>query len=132
MFERMEFGGSGGGDFSEELLWTNPNPSANFSAQTINESSSGWVSGKSLSDYSYIGIKFASSHTTSGYVYTTFWFKKGEIDRNSTWSTSAGSTGSAFRGRIITDITNSGVVFGDAVGGTSYGTPYTIWGLRIA
>ena len=42
-----EIGGSG----APELIWTNPNPYQAFSAQTLTPSSSGWVSGKDISNY---------------------------------------------------------------------------------
>ena len=47
------------------LLWTNPNPTNTFVAQTITESSSGWVSGKHLSDYTFVRIEYRLFRTVN-------------------------------------------------------------------
>lgn len=47
-----------------EQLWVNPASYNNFPAQTITESSSGWVSGKHLSDYSTIIVCFRENTST--------------------------------------------------------------------
>jgi len=43
---------SGGGDLSETTLWTNPNPSASFSAQTVTLS-------QSITNFKYIAFTYA-------------------------------------------------------------------------
>lgn len=43
------------------LLWENDNPSADFTAKTINESSAGWVSGRVISDYKSFEVRCSST-----------------------------------------------------------------------
>lgn len=50
--------GGGGGKYTETVLWTNPSPSSNFSAQTVTLSDS-------IDNYKYIKIKHKDSTTGS-------------------------------------------------------------------
>lgn len=95
--------GGGGGMGEPELLWTNPNPSATFAAQTIS---------LNLSPYKAVGIKISDT----GDVLHIYLNNGQFIDGYFTAGCGAVATNPSLliRVRVIQNITNSGVVFGDA------------------
>lgn len=88
------------------LLWTNPNPSYNFSEQTIIESSGGWVSGKHLSDYNALEI-----HTNYNPGGNETYFANKIMTDGKDWVLFAHNNGTYPYGIRGVKASNSGIVF---------------------
>ena len=139
-FYRATLGGGGGN--APELLWVNPNISnlagVSFAAQTINENSSGWVSGKQLSDYD--GFIFGTLFNSSDY--NTRGANLGYVTRDvSSLATPFPNNyvpcivarnvpnGTANHVRNIT-ISSSGLDISTSTGGDTTCVPMYIWGVK--
>ena len=119
----------GGGTSAPELIWANPTKVQQFLPQTINENSSGWVSGKHFSDYDAFII--ASVNYYSGPV---------SLVMNYITDASALTDISSLYKKAIThynaapyrDITlsSSGIGFAACNTGNAYMIPYYIWGIK--
>ena len=123
------------------LLWTNPNPRNNFGAQTINESSTGWVSGKHLSDYDMLEILYAwsteSSVSTNPLKILSEKCVFGEDGMLNAQTISINMGETRFSVRVFS-VTDTGIVFQDGfysnittkTQNNSYSIPYKIYGIR--
>ena len=76
---------------SEAVLWTNPNPTTDFSAQNVTLS-------KALSNFDYIGVKFRCTKSHSSYA--TIFFKvddfKTFLNSNTAYTFGAALSASVF------------------------------------
>lgn len=113
------YGGGSSGGVQVDLLWTNPNPSSNFSAQTVVID---------LSDYDAVRITFISN-MNSPVAYT----QDADID-SYTHNLFAVSAAPARQSRQFT-LSSTGIVFSNgATGSTSgsqYGVPIKIYGIKF-
>lgn len=104
-------GGGGGGAIS--LLWTNPNPTATFAAQTVTVD---------LSGYTAVLIKTLNDRTSNTPQYHTELVFVG--DSSVCYSSNANTT--AYQYKRQADVTTSGVTFGGGFRNTSAGSGYAI------
>ena len=129
MFQRAlsNSGGGGGGTLAPELIWVNPSPTSAFSAQTITENTSGWVSGKRLADYDGIIIlgQYDSSHYGKMFTYFPKNVPTFASDFNYRFFFPANSTGNTAQGRPMT-LSDAGI----DVGSRELGIPLYIWGVK--
>lgn len=114
------------GSFTIDLLWTNANPSASFAPQTI-------LNGM-MDDYDWFIIAFKGTSTSPNPSYSfQLLNKNGERSRLvSAWDT--------IITRVITSVSNSGIVFEAGKNTNPYGTlsadtntfliPMWVWGLK--
>lgn len=133
-------GGNGAeaAEMKETVLWTNPSPSANFSAQSVTLSDD-------YSKYEYIGV-YSKASPTDTRVYFNL-YKKEDVDKT---TATAGSTAYGGLGSVIqsgnykqsyfrsfyktSDTTfyfNDGVYGGDGTNSPRYGIPTKIVGCRV-
>lgn len=132
MLVRASSGSGGGGGSSEpELIWANPNQYSAFASQTVDPSTSGWVSGKSVSDYdgfiiAYIDYAYNQPSRRVGMAY---------IDKDVTGMADISArysavltytTGEAVSPRHVTMAAN-GITFD---GSGLYIVPWYIWGVK--
>lgn len=89
------------------LLWTNPNPSADFATQTIDSTKSGWVGPSDLSGYDYIEIYLSNED----YIKRTISNKK--YTYGFTQNVSVTGSGIAIYERMM-QVNTSGITFDDA------------------
>jgi len=143
MIVGMETLSGGGGSGAPELVWVNPNVSnmegVSFASQTLNESSSGWVSGKSIADYdafiiatvyntsSYTGRGACLSYVANDVSALAAPFTTNYVPIATARNTSSGNTVYA---RNVT-LSSSGITF-DSSGGDSVNVPMYIWGVKGA
>ena len=141
MLIKMETSGGGGGASAPELVWANPSlpnlANTTFAAQTLNESSSGWVSGKHVADYdgfivlTHYTAENVSSSSTRGETFTyipastpTF----APTYNNHAWGVAANNTTTAGSSRTFE--VNNGIVIGAGTGGNNFCLPMYIWGVK--
>lgn len=112
-------GGGSSGGVRVDLLWTNPNPTSNFSAQTVSID---------LSGYDAVRITFIAN-MGSPVCYT----QEADIDSYD-HLLSVVSAAPARQSRSFT-LSSTGIVFANgATGNTSgsqYGVPIKIWGIKF-
>ena len=110
-------GASGGGGISMTLLWTNPAPTSNFSAQTVS---------LDLSGYDAVCI-ITKTTATSDYRYWQFGLVGHSISMMNKSSTSATLAGRA------AEVTTSGITFSNgynnATAGAANCVPWYIYGI---
>ena len=107
-----------------DLLWTNPNPDNTFPAQTLSIDSTG---------YNYIGISLYDPPQQQISI-----VKKADTNMFICGGEQSGG-GGMYRGRFITSISDSNIVFGAGIvfhtGGANananHGRPYKIYGIKI-
>lgn len=109
-----------------DLLWTNSSPTSNFSAQTI-------LNGQ-IDNYNYFLIEFkGSTGAKSNHLF--------QIVAKTTSSQRLVSPCDTILTRIITNITNNGIVFEGAFNTNPYGSivsgnncviPLTVYGIRTS
>ena len=108
-----------------KLLWTNSNPSATFTPQTVNID---------LTNYESILVEVKSSTSSDNLTSCIGYIKKGTILGHIGVARPVYSTSSSYGIRIITSVSDVGVVFGDFKYGTisdnTLGIPTKIYGLR--
>lgn len=100
------------------LLWSNPSPTQAFAQQTINESSSGWVSGESIADYDYFLI-ITKWYTTVNYK-TINTVQKNVTSLLSSASKDSIDAGTQIGRRVVTS-SDTGVVIGTGYNNTNGG-----------
>ena len=107
-----------------DLLWTNPNPDNTFPAQTLSIDSTG---------YNFLGISLYDPQQQQISI-----VKKTDTNMFICGGEQSADIG-MYRGRFITSISDSNIVFGTGIvfhtGGASananHGRPYKIYGLKI-
>lgn len=111
---KVDYGSVGGGGVENAtLLWTNPNPTSNFSAQTL-----------ALDLTNYGAILVEARFSTSGANKSIVYISKGSVDgQNERLVRCYASTNQ--RSLIVND---SGVTF-DAANGAANCIPTRIWGV---
>ena len=111
-------GASGGGGISMTLLWTNPAPTSNFSAQTVS---------LDLSDYDAVCI-ITKTTATSAYRYWQFGLVGHSISMLNKSSTSATLSGRAAQ------VDPDGITFSNGYNGSTAGAancvPWYIYGIK--
>ena len=114
------------GGMKMDLLWTNPNPTVNFSTQTIS---------LNLSSYDFVGIVFLNNKSLYGVEEE---FSEIKIFKKGTGTFSVGvaySTGRNQTGREVDGINNTGITFGSGFYGSTVsdeiGIPYQIYGIKM-
>lgn len=115
-------GGGSSGGMTEELLWTNPDPSAAFSAQTVS---------LDLSAYEFIDIVGIADATGSTYMHFVNRFVIGELGRLTKSGRNADPP--SFNRDVTTSTT--GVTFStgyrNSTAGTRYAIPVRIYGIKF-
>lgn len=141
MYQRAGTSSGGGGGSAPELLWVNPDnetiktsTSYSFAAQTINENSNGWKSGKHISDYKQFlfGCCYTRGRQDLPFSFMLISTQDGlssiwTLMNNRVGANNNNTTGGSFRDVTIS---NSGIAFGAAGGGNSFGIPMYIWGIK--
>jgi hypothetical protein len=116
-----------------ELLWTNPNPTSSFAAQTV---------ALDLSPYKSVCIEYVQNPTSSAKCYPKAFYAVGDtVSIPGSGATQQGFIGGAYgksgsvygTARDLT-ITSTGIVFGTGYAqngaGPGYGVPQRIWGIK--
>lgn len=108
-----------------KLLWTNSNPSATFTPQTVNID---------LTNYESILVEVKSSTSSDNLTSCIGYIKKGTISGYIGVARPISSTNAASGTRLVTSVSDTGVTFGDFKYGTTsdntIGIPTKIYGLR--
>ena len=127
MLIKADMYAAGGGGSAPELIWVNPSPTSAFSAQTITENTSGWVSGKRLADYDGIIIlgQYDLSHTGKIFTYFPKNVPTFVSDFNYRFFFSSGPTATGAQGRPMT-LSDAGIVINSG----ELGIPLYIWGVK--
>lgn len=117
---------SGGGGSAPELVWVNNSPTSSFSAQTINESTTGWVSGKHVADYDGFIIlgQYDTSHNGQTFTYIPVSTPTFAPTLNYRYFASASSSDNGAQGRQVSF--SSGIV----IGSNNSTIPLYIWGIK--
>ena len=137
--------GTGSGSGAPELVWVHPsapNPTGTFAAQTINESSTGWVSGKHIDDYDgfivavvYNNISPSTRGRNLGYIVKDATTLPDPFSSKYTYSvgtpnTSQKSASATVYGRYM-EVTANGIEIASQLDvGNDYDVPVYIWGVR--
>lgn len=137
-------GKCGGGSSAPELIWANPNlpnlSGKTFAAQTLTESSEGWVSGKHIADYDgFIILTHYSAEDLSGsptrgetFTYLPATTPSYAINLNNRfWASAANNSTTTGAGRTF-EVNNGLVIGGASAGGAGFCLPLYIWGVKGA
>ena len=116
-----------------ELLWTNPNPTSAFAAQTVS---------LDLSNYKSVCIEYVQNSTSSAKCYPKAFYAVGDTvsvpASNATQQAyiggAYGRSGASYSTARVLSITTTGIVFGTGYAqtgaGSGYGVPQRIWGIK--
>ena len=126
---RCASGSGGGGGSAPELIWENPNKTTSFSAQTVNESSTGWVSGKHYADYDGFIIA-ACNHATSALLLSLNYITdvSSLTDISSMYKPYLMHPESAIYRAV--ELLSNGISIKSCASGDTYIIPYYIWGVK--